>query len=164
MPLLATLFTDQFAWEPADFMVFGALLLIVGILFELVVKRVGHATSRSAFGIALGTGFLLVWVNAGVGIIGNENNDANMLYGGVLAVGISGSALARFQHRGMSYAMIATALAQLLTPVIALAAGYAPAGSNWPVDVVVLTGFFTLGWLLSAWLFHTRVHQRSRAA
>jgi hypothetical protein len=37
-------------------------------------------------GLAVGTALFLVWSNLAVGLIGSENNPANMMYLGVLAV------------------------------------------------------------------------------
>ncbi len=68
---------------------------------------------RSAVGVALATAVILMWVNGAVGVIGSENNDANLMYFGVLAVGIIGAVIARFQPRGMALALFATALATI---------------------------------------------------
>ena len=43
---------------------------------------------RSAVGIALGAAVILVWLSLGVGIIGADGDPANLMYFGVLAVGI----------------------------------------------------------------------------
>ena len=55
---------------------------------------------------------MLVWINLAVGIIGSEDNPANLMYGGVLAVGVAGAVAARFRPGGMARALAATALAQ----------------------------------------------------
>jgi di/tricarboxylate transporter len=140
-------------WDFFDFAVFGAMLLGVGIVYALAKRRANNTTYRFAFGAALAAAFLLVWVNGAVGIIGNENNDANMMFFGVLVVGVVGAIIARLQPKGMARAMYATAIAQALVAVIALAANLGPAGTSWPWDVLVLTGFFTALWLVSARLF-----------
>jgi hypothetical protein len=75
---------------------------------------------RAAVGIALTTALILVWMNAAVGLIGTEDNSANLMYVGVLAVGIIGAIIARLRPHGMARALFATALAQALVPVIAL--------------------------------------------
>jgi hypothetical protein len=97
--------------------------------------------------------FILIWMNLAVGIIGSEDNPANLMYGGVLAVAIVGAGIVRFQPRGMARALAATALAQTSVGVIALVAGLGSTGANWPRVIVVLTGFFAALWLVSAWLF-----------
>ena len=75
---------------------------------------------RAAVGVALATALILVWMNLAVGLIGSEDNPANLLYVGVLAVGFIGAIIARFRPHGMAHAMFATAIAQVLVPVIAL--------------------------------------------
>jgi uncharacterized membrane protein len=140
-------------WDIVDFTVFGAMLLGVGVAFAFVRRKSDNTTYRIAMGIALAAAFILVWVNGAVGIIGNENNDANMLYLGVLAVGIIGAIIARFRPGGMARVMGATALAQVIVAVIALMAGWGSTAPAWPNDILVLTGFFVALWLLSAYLF-----------
>ena len=140
-------------WDIFDFAVFGAMLLGVGVIYALAKRRTNNTTYRFALGIALGAAFLLVWVNGAVGIIGNENNDANMMFFGVLLVGVVGAILARLRPKGMARAMYATAFAQALVAVIALVANLGLAGPSWPWDVLVLTGFFAALWLFSGRLF-----------
>ena len=59
---------------------------------------------RLAVGVALAAAFILVWLSLGVGIIGADGDPANMVYFGVLAVGIIGAIIARFQPHGMARA------------------------------------------------------------
>jgi hypothetical protein len=66
---------------------------------------------------------LLVWTNLAVGIIGEPDELANLMYVGVLAVGILGAITARFRPAGMARALLATALVQALVAGIALIAG-----------------------------------------
>lgn len=140
-------------WTFADFVVFGALVAGVGAAFALALRMSSSIPYRIGVGIALAASFLLIWVNGAVGIIGAESNDANMMFFGVLAVGVIGALLGRFQSRGMARALYATAVAQVLVGVIALAGGLGVEGAAWPRDILFATGFFGLLWLLSAWLF-----------
>jgi len=149
----------QVNWDLADFVVFGTLLAGVGITFALAARKTNNTAYRSAIGVALAAAFILVWVNGAVGIIGNANNDANMMYIGVLAVGIIGAIIARFQPHGMARALYATALAQALVAVIALIAGLGSTGPIWPRDILILTGFFAALWLISAWLFRNAARE-----
>ena len=140
-------------WDVLDFAVFGALLAGVGVIYALVARTRSSTAYRAAAGIALAGAFILVWINGAVGIIGNENNDANMMFFGVLAVGFVGALVARFQPQGMARALLATALAQVLVAAVALIGGLGSTGPIWPRDILILTAFFTALWLLSAWLF-----------
>jgi len=149
LPMVAMQLTDEVLWDVTDFIVFGALLAGVGITFELVVKKTGKTANSTDFrfgvGLALLATFLLFWVNGAVGIIGSEENDVNLMYYGVPAVGLIGALIARFESRGMARAMITAAGTQLLAFVIALVAGW---GFTGPITV-----FFCALWIGSASLF-----------
>lgn len=161
LPLFAMQVTDQVAWDAADFAIFGALLIGVGVAFELATRKTGNTAYRSAVGVALAGAFILVWVNSAVGIIGTEGSDANLMYGGVLAVGIIGAIIARFHSHGMARALFATALAQALVAGIALIGGFGSTGPTWPLDMLVLIGIFTALWLISAWLFRRAAREQN---
>jgi hypothetical protein len=120
LPLFAMQFTDEVAWDPVDFAVAGALLFGAGLTYELVARKADSIAYRAAFGLAIATALLLVWANLAVGLIGSEGNRANLLYAGVLAVGLAGAVIARFRPHGMARALFATALAQALVPAFAL--------------------------------------------
>ena len=126
-------------------------------------KKTDNTAYRFAVGVALAAAFILLWVNGAVGIIGDESNDANMMYFGVLAVGFIGAIIARFRPLGMARALYATALAQVLVAAIALIAGLGSAGPIWPRDILILTGFFVALWLLSAWLFRNAARKQLTA-
>lgn len=153
LPLLAMQVTEEVDWTLFDFAFAGALVLGVGVAYELAVRMTPNRAYRAAVGIALAAAFILVWVNGAVGIIGSEDNPANRMYGGVLAIGIVGAMIARFRPGGMAYAMVATAVAQLLVAIIALAAGL---GFTGPITV-----FFGALWLTSAWLFRKAAREQS---
>jgi hypothetical protein len=158
LPLLAMQFTDEVVWDLADFAVAGALLIGAGLTYELAARKAGNIAYRAAIGVALMAALLLFWVNGAVGIIGDARNDANMLYFGVLVVGIIGGFIPRFQPRGMAIALFATAAAQVLVAVIALIADLGTSGPIWPRDIMLATGFFTALWIGSAWIFRHAAH------
>lgn len=141
----------------------GALLGGVGVGLELAVRKTSNAAYRTAAGVALAATFLLIWINGAVGIIGSEQEDANLLYGGVLAVALIGAIVARFRPAGMALAMSATALAQALVPVIASTFGPGSKASVWSPEVLVLTGFFAALWLIAAWLFRKAAREQTPA-
>ena len=153
LPLVAMLFTDEMDWDETDFIVFGAMLFGACGAWELAARMTANIAYRAAVAVALAAAFILVWMNLAVGIIGSEDNPANLIYAGVLAVALIGSLMARFRPGGMALTLAATALAQTLAGAIAVLAGWGSTGANWPRVIVVLTAFFAALWLLSAWLF-----------
>ena len=161
LPLAAMQFTDEMNWDETDFLVFGAMLAAACGTYELAARITVNSAYRAAVGVAVAAAFLLVWMNLAVGIIGSEDNPANLMYGGVLAVGIVGAVIARFRSVGLARAMSATALAQASVGVIALSAGFGSAAPSFPEAVVVLTGFFAALWLISAWLFRKAAREQA---
>lgn len=133
------------------------------VFMVLKARKPDNTAYKSAVGLALAAAFLLFWVNGAVGIIGAARNDANLMYGGVLAVGIIGAIIARYQPHGMAGALFATALAQTLVAVIALIAGLGSTAPIWPWDVLILTGFFAALWVGSALLFRKAAQEQPPA-
>lgn len=163
LPLLAMLVTDEVAWGPADFAVAGALLVGTGLMYRGAARSAGNAAYKAAVGVALAAALLLVWMNLAVGVIGEPDDLANVMYVGVLAVGVVGAGIARFRPNGMARALLATALAQALVAVIALIAGKHQLPLSSVSEILVLNGFFVALFVGSAWLFRhaARKHQRT---
>jgi hypothetical protein len=152
-PLVAMRFTREVNWTAFDFAFAAGMLGAVGLGLELAVRRTSSLPYRAGAGLALAAAFLLVWVSGAVGIIGSEQEDANLLYAGVLAVALVGALAARFRPAGMAWGMAAAALAQILVPVIAAAAWPGVRALVWSPEVPGLTVVFAAIWLGSAWLF-----------
>lgn len=157
IPLIAMVLTAEVVWGPGDFLIAWILLAGAGSVYKLISGRMGYTAYKYAVGIAVFTALLLVWMNLAVGLIGNEDNPANLLYAGVLVVGILGVLIARLQPRGMSRALFLTALAQALVPFIAILIWKPPMStveqSLGVLGVIVLNMVFVVLWGVSGWLF-----------
>ena len=162
LPLLAMRITDEVTWDLADFVIAGALIFGTGLTYVLAARKAGNTAYRAAVGVALAAGFMLVWVNLAVGVIGTEDDPANSMYVGVLAVGIVGAIVARFRPHRMARALFATALAQASVAVIALIFGL---GSPWsgPVEILAVNGFFVALFVGSALLFRYAAREQTPA-
>ncbi len=125
--------------------------------------KTSNTVSKYAVGVALVAAFLLCWVNGAVGIIGADGDRFNLMYSGVLVVGLIGALIARFQPHGMSRALFAMAVAQMLVAVIALIAGKHHSPVSSVSEIMLLNGFFVALFLGSAWLFRTAAQQRTPA-
>jgi len=113
-------------------------------------------TYRFAVAVAVVTALLLTWLSLGVGIIGQDGDPANIMYFGVIAVGVIGAIVARVRPIGMSRALVAAAVAQALVTAIALMMGLGLPYSG-PAELLLLNGFFIAMFLFSAWLFRRAV-------
>lgn len=162
VPLVAMQFSNEVVWTLSDFVIMGVLVFGTGLMLELAFARTESTVYRAAAGVALAGGFLLFWLNGAVGIIGAADNAANLMYAGVLAVGIGGAIGAGFEPRGMTRAMVATALVQLAVGAIALVGGLGGA-ANWQIKLIALSGFFAALFLGSAWLFRRAAGSQSDA-
>lgn len=149
--LVAKQFIGEVSWVD-NLAQTGALLIGVGVAVELASRKTGEAAYRAAVGLALGSALLLGWVNGAVGIIGSEDNPANLMYGGVLVVGAIGAIIARFKPEGMARVLFATALAQTLVAVIALV-GRLGSPYSGPLEILSVNGFFVALFVGSAVLF-----------
>ena len=148
IPLLA-----DWAWTLADFVFAGVFIFGTGLTFVLVARKGGNIAYRLAVGVALAAAFLLVWINVAVGIIGEPDEGANVMYIGVIAVGLAGAFVARFRHQEMARALLATAFAQALVTAIALMFGLGSGSPPGVLGVLILNGFFFSLFAGSALLF-----------
>lgn len=122
--------------------------------------RINRTAYRLALALALIAALLLMWLSLGVGIIGADGDPANLMYFGVIALGIVGSAIARLQPTGMAYTLFAMAAAQALVLAIALIGGLGWPYSG-PAELILLNGFFIAMFAVSGWLFRVQ-HESSR--
>lgn len=155
IPFIAMQVTDEVNWKPFDFALMGAVLLVLGLAYELIARKSEQTAYRIAFGVGLLGAFLLFWVNGAVGIIGNEGQSANLLYGAVFVVGLVGSFMSGFKARGMARTLFAAAATQMLVPVVALLI-WPPPVTSWSPGVArvfMLSGFFAMVFVVSAVLF-----------
>ena len=162
VPLLAMQFTGEVAWGVFDFVAAGALLGGTGLCYVLVARKAGNIAYRAAVGVALAAALSLVWLVLAVGVIGETGDPADLMYVGVLAVGIIGAGLARFQPHGMARALLATALAQALVAGIALIAGKHQAPISSVSEILGLNGLFVALFIGSAWLFRQAARKQSK--
>jgi hypothetical protein len=125
--------------------------------------KADNTAYRSAVGVALAAALILLWMMGAVGVIGVEGDRADLMYFGVLAVGIIGAIIARFQPLGMARALFATALAQALVAVIALIAGKHQSPISSVAEILGLNAIFVALFVTSAWLFRQAAREQTPA-
>jgi hypothetical protein len=158
VPVLGNVYVEGWNWGPFDF-VFATVLLYGSALTYELVARTGRTTAyRAAVGLAVATGLLLIWVNAAVGIIGD--GPVNLMFFGVIAVGIMGAFIVRFAPRGMAQVLVAMALAQMIVPALALVV-FNPTFDPGVLPVFILNAVFATLWAGSAVLFRIAARNQS---
>ena len=70
IPLIAMQFTHEVDWSMADFVIMGILLSAIGILCELILRKVRSIKIRILLCGAILFGFFLIWAELAVGIFG----------------------------------------------------------------------------------------------
>ncbi|MDT8408969.1 MAG: hypothetical protein RQ741_05165 [Wenzhouxiangellaceae bacterium] len=152
IPLVAMQFTDEIGWTGSDFVLMGILFLALGLGFELAVRLSPSLAYRAAFGLAVLGAILLTWINLALGIIGSEDNPANLMYGSVLATGLIGAMLVRGRPRGLAATLLAMAGVQAAIAAIAILAGLGRPLSG-TLELAALNGLFIGLFLTAAGLF-----------
>lgn len=153
VPAVAMRFTKEVNWDWADFVAMGGMLALALGGYELLAMKAGNAAYKVASALAILGTFLLIWINLAVGIIGDEGNPANLMYLGVIAIGLGGTAIARFRAGGMANTLFAMMGAQVLIAGVAVLGHMGADGPIWPRDVLGVTVILSGIWLLSGALF-----------
>ncbi len=146
-PAIAAQASGEMAWDSADFILAGIILAATVGAWEIAMRKTKSWAFAAGAIVAAGAAFLLFLVNGAVGLIGNEDNPANLLFFGLLTLALGGAIIVRFRADGMARTMAVTAGAQLL--VGGLAAAMVPDVRGFLLG----TAMFVPLWLLSSWLF-----------
>jgi hypothetical protein len=150
IPLWGIFYVDGWNWDWHGFVVAGAFVFSAALTYELVVQGMSNTAYRFAMGLAVATAFVLTWVNV---VLAVDVSLANVMYVGVVVVGLVGAAIARLRARGMALALVGTAIAQMLVPFIALAFWRTSVAPGAAVPVIGLNGVFIVLFAISALLF-----------
>jgi hypothetical protein len=154
VPAIAMRFPGSgFDWTVSDVIVMAVLFAAILGAYEFLASRAPSTAYRAASVLSVLGLFLLIWLNLAVGIIGSENNDANLMFLGVIVTVVGGACLARFRPNGMSKALFVAAGVQAVIGGVALAFDLGIDGRGWPRDVIVLTSFFTGLWAVAGTLY-----------
>lgn len=144
LPFIAMQLTRDVNWTGSDFVFAAVLIGGVGLVFELTIRMSDSKYYRAGVALALSASFLTVWATGAVGMIGDEGDPLNLMFGGVLAIALLGSALGGFKAKGMAMAMLVAAVAQFMAGTIGMF-----------TDLVggIFSAMFSAIWLASAAMF-----------
>lgn len=113
----------------------------------------GRAAYFGGLGVAVFAALFLLFVMGAVGVLGVEGDPADRMYFGVLGIGVLGALAARLKPRGMAFAMMAMAAAQIGVTGVAYAMGMhlSPISSIW--ELLGVNGMFVVLFVVAAGLF-----------
>jgi hypothetical protein len=136
-------------WDALDVMMAATLVMSAAGGF-LVVSRFSTGPSYLAATALAGFGALaLVWTSLAVGLIGEPDNPANLVFAGVLALGAVGALLARFRPMGLALTLAAMGAAQAAVTLLALSLGLGGEDNGGTAYAALFAGL----WLCAAWLY-----------
>jgi hypothetical protein len=114
-----------------------------------------NSTTAYRIGLALtaASAVFLLWGVAAMGIVGMEGDPFDRLYIVVIAIGVGGALLARFQAPGMAVALAAMALAQVAVTILALILGKQQSPVSSVVEILMVNGLYVALFAVAAGLF-----------
>lgn len=153
IPLIAMQFTPEVDWNATDFIIMGALLFITGMSYVMVTRYMPGFVGRLAWAGLIGTTFLMIYVNAAVGLIGSGPHAGNLMYTGVIAVVVVGAFLAKNSPRGMEITAFAAVGTILLIAIVQYFLGADSFAQGSLTDIVLVNGFFAMAYTVTGLLF-----------
>lgn len=151
-------------WTLLDYVAAAVMMGSAGgvVLLAMLLSR--NPAYRAGVLVAAMAAFMVVWSALAVGIIADEQNDANYLYFGALAIAPLGAALAGFKARGMANAMVATALGLVSVGLAALAFRWGADAQDTLLGIAIGSGFFPALFAGSGWFFLQAAKSTARTA
>ncbi|MFN3619515.1 hypothetical protein [Sphingorhabdus sp.] len=153
-PLVAMQFTNEVDWDETDFIVATIIFGIVGGLIELAVRVSSNWYFRIGAMFAVLAGFMVVWANLAVGMIGNEDNPVNLWFGAVLFTAIAGSIASRFRGSILPWAMFVAGTLQIAIGTFAGILGTDMRGGRFTIVLSV-------AWFIASLLFWSARRSRN---
>lgn len=154
IPFTGMQFSNEVDWSARDFILAGTLLFGTGFSFLLITRNSDNILYKAASGMAALSGLFLVWSNLAVGLIGSEDETINLVYFGVIAIGLIGAFLARFKAQGMALTLFGMAIACVVITVVALSMGMQDLPHSSVTEIIGVNSLFILLFTLSGILYH----------
>ena len=113
-----------------------------------------HTTLAYRIGLALAvaSALFLLWGIAAMGIVGSEGDPFDRLYLVVVAIGVGGALLARFQAPGMAVATAAMAIGVAAITVLALILGKQASPVSSVLEILMVNALYVALFAAAAWL------------
>jgi len=129
--------------------VIGAVLLLI----ELATRKLGDPAYRAGVTTAFAAALLLTWVNVVGGLTGNQQNPQQVAFLVLFLTAGVGAFAAQARPDGMARAMLGVAVVQAILTGLTVTDPSTASDPRGVAGFVLLSGYFTALWLVSAALF-----------
>ncbi|QZH75745.1 MAG: hypothetical protein JY451_03895 [Erythrobacter sp.] len=146
-------------WTASDFAFATVLLGLLGAGAEIAFAVGRNAPHKVGIAIAALGGFLTVWINGAVGMLGSEEEPTNLVFIAMAGIGVVASLLVWFRAAPMRWIMATLSAGQFAVGVVAALWTMPGHAVEWGV----LT-FFALIWGAAAACFHAARSAQSGAS
>ena len=146
-PLAMMQVSDEWHWTIGSFLFAGAMIGGVGLLYDFADRRSESRAYRAGVAVALVASFLSVWTT----LVRDDGTGISDFL--VIMAAVVGGFSARFRSEGMARTMLGVAIMQAL---LGVATATAPSTARMPdgsFKALLVGGFFTSLWLISATFF-----------
>jgi hypothetical protein len=150
IPAAAMRISEGWNWSLFDFIFAFVLLFSVGMGYAVIARQGSTILYRAGSVLAVASMLLLVWVNAAVGIAGDDD-PMNVMYPGVVMFGIVAAFLLRRVTHGMAKALFLTAGALALAGAFVIL--FRPHAAPGLLPILGIHAFFIMLFCTSALLF-----------
>jgi hypothetical protein len=157
-PLVMMQISDGWRWTLRSFLLAGAVIGAVGLLYELAERASRSRAFRAGVAVALLTSFLTAWST----VVRDDGNGIGFFLV-IFAAAVVGFS-AWFRAAGLARTALGVAIMQAL---LGLAIATAPSTASLPdgaSKVLFASGVFTVLWLMSAACFRVAAKEERKAA
>lgn len=156
-PLVMMQISDEWHWTIGSFLLAGAVIGGVGLLYELAERANGSRAYRAGASVALVVSFLTVWTT----IVRDDGNGIGFFL--LIMAAVVGGFSCWFRPAGMSRTMFGVAIMQgFLATAIATAPSTAKV-SDGSLKALLFSCSFAVLWLISAAFFRAAAKSADRA-
>lgn len=153
IPFTGMQFSNEINWSVSDFIISGIMIFSTGLAYVLFTRKHADLIYKAACALSLFSSLLMVWSNLAVGLIGHESTPINLLYFGVLGLGIIGTFIAGFKPYAMARVLFIMATGVVGITVIALMFDMQELPGSSFTEVIGVNAFFITLFMISAGLF-----------
>jgi hypothetical protein len=157
-PLAMMQVSDQWHWTIGSFLLVGAVIGGLGLLYDFVERASDSRAYRAGVAVGLVTSFLTVWTT----IVRDDGTGFPFFM--LIMAAVVGGFSAWFRPAGMARTMLGVAVMQVLLGIAIATAPSTASLPGGPSKALLFSGVFAALWLISAAFFSVAAKRDREAA